>query len=261
MNNKKISIVTAYYNRRKLFYNTLKTIEHSKYKDIVEIIVVDDCSNDNNKIDDFPELFDLDIKVIRINKEDKWWMNPCIPFNIGFKNSNCDIIIMQNPECLHFGDIIEYTLNNIKENLYLNFACYSIDGFKTNIINSLDFDNDYINKVGKEIYPTVNRSVMRDGETAWYNHSIYRPHMLHFCSAIMKKDLDELGGFDERYANGIAYDDNDFLLRIQRKKMNIKMVDNPFVIHQYHGNTQYGEKQHYVRKNYIIYDNVLKNKI
>ncbi len=259
MTDKKISIVTAYYNRKKLLYNTLKTIELSKQKDLVEIIVVDDNSNDNNRIDDFPSLFNLDLKIIRINKEDKWWVNPSIPFNIGFKEAKNDIIIIQNPECIHFGDIIETTLNNIQDNIYLNFATYSIDSSITDKINKIDFNgHNIINNIGKMIYPLINRGIYMDGTTAWYNHSIYRPHKLHFCSAIMKKDLDDLGGFDERYAKGIAYDDNDFLLRVQRKAMKIEMIDKPFVIHQFHKATQYAQQQELVRKNFLIYQTAVQ---
>ena len=253
----KISIVTAYYNRRQLFINTLKSIEKSKYKDLVEIIVVDDNSNEQNRIEDLPELFNLDIKVIRIEEKDKTWMNPCVPFNIGFKQASNEIVILQNPECLHIGDVIDFTFNNIKENVYLNFACYSINGELTDKVSNYNFDNyDNINNL---LQPMVNRPVGIDGETAWYNHSIYRPHKLHFCSAIMKSDLDDLGGFDERFANGIAYDDNEFLLRIQRKGMEVKVIDSPFVIHQFHGITQYGQKQEYVNKNYMLYKHVLVN--
>ena len=257
---KKISLVTAYYNRRKLFHNTLKTIEKNKNKDLLEIIVVDDASNEDNRIDDFPDIFDLDINVIRIDPKDKTWVNPSVPFNIGFKKVSTDVVIIQNPECLHFGDIIKTSLDNVKENIYVNFGTYSIDKTKLDQINKLDFDKPSIfNNIGRLINPMVNRGIYADGTTAWYNHSKYRPHMLHFCSAILKKDLDELGGFDERYAQGIGFDDNDFLLRIKRKGMEIKMIDRPFAIHQFHGNTNYNEKVHLYNKNAIIYKESLKN--
>ena len=257
---KKISLVTAYYNRRKLFHNTLRTIEKNKNKDLLEIIVVDDASEDQNRIDDFPDIFDLDIKVIRIKPEEKNWVNPSIPFNIGFNNVNTDIVIIQNPECLHFGDIIGTALNKVEENVYVNFGAYSVDKTKTEQFNKLDFSKPSIfNNIGRLINPMVNRGIVADGTTAWYNHSKHRPHMLHFCSAISKKDLDELGGFDERYAHGVGFDDNDFILRIKRKGMDVNMIDRPFVIHQYHGNTKYGEKMHLYNKNALIYKEVLKN--
>jgi GT2 family glycosyltransferase len=50
----------------------------------------------------------------------------------------------------------------------------------------------------------------------------------------MKTDLDKVGGFDERYAKGISYDDDDFLYRVNDKGLSIKIVNDPFVIHQYH---------------------------
>jgi len=255
---KKISIVTAYYNRRKLFFNTLKTIEYSKYKDDVEIIVVDDASVESERIDDFPNLFNIDIKVIRIDTKDKWWINPCIPFNIGFKSAQSEIIIIQNPECMHFGEIIEYTLNNIKDNMYLSFGAYSIDNFNQDRINKINFDSHNMkNQIGQIISPLKYSPLLADGTNAWYNHSKWRPLMLHFCNAIMKKDLDDLGGFDERFGVGFAWDDNEFIWRIKNlKKMNCVLTDRPFVIHQYHGASNYGDKQQLFYRNSQLYDSV-----
>jgi len=57
--------------------------------------------------------------------------------------------------------------------------------------------------------------------------------------AITRKDLIELNGFDERYANGIERDDIEFLDRIVRKKMKIVFIDDAIVIHQSHPPFQY----------------------
>jgi len=254
----KLTIVTAYYNRRKLFSNTLKSISESKHKNDIEIIVVDDASKDNERIDDFPNMFDLNIKVIRIDEQNKHWINPCIPFNIGFKEAHSDVIILQNPECIHYGDVIDYTLNNIDKNLYLNYAAYSIDNNNVNKINNLE--NVTIKDITNIINPLKNEPTILDGVNGWYNHSIYKPVKLHFCSAIMKSDLDDLGGFDERFANGIAYDDNEFLLRIKRKNMKIQMIDKPFVIHQYHGNTD-NSNISLVQRNALLYKNLLNRRL
>ena len=61
-----ISIVTAYYNRKKLFHNTLlrlASFSHSNF----EVIVVDDGSNEDNRLDDLEKVFDF-LKVIRDRK-------------------------------------------------------------------------------------------------------------------------------------------------------------------------------------------------
>jgi len=259
----KMSLVTAYYNRKQLFYNTLKSIEKSSLKNDLEIIVVDDASNDDQRIEDFIENFDLNLKLLRIERKDKWWTNPSIPFNKGFKLVTGDVVIIQNPECVHMGDILKTVNENIQENIYLNFGCYSVDEkitSKITYISKNEFDEP---KVMYYIEPMINRGIIRDGETAWYNHSIYRPHQLHFCSALTKNDLFELGGFDERFANGIAFDDNEFLVRIKRKQLCIKTIDEPFVVHQFHGNTNYTAKINLFNKNRDIYINytLKENKI
>jgi len=237
----KVSIVTAYHNRRKQFLNTLNSILLENYNCELEIIVVDDNSNDDNKISDINELYPtLDIKLIEIDGADKWWINPCIPFNIGFKEATGDVIIIQNPECLHMGDIIQTTVDNIEENKYLVFGCYSISREETDDIINLSYDVNYIENINKIISPIRDRKAFDGKNSAWYQHSRFRADLLHFCSAITRKNLiEDLGGFDERFAKGIAKDDREFVLRILRKRMNVLQIDNPFVLHQQHNPTSY----------------------
>ena len=87
-----------------------------------------------------------------------------------------------------------------------------------------------------------------------YNHSKYNPNAFHFCSAITRKDLDDLGGFDERYANGIGYDDMDLIARIRRKGMKVEIVDSPFVVHQAHEPTDYTNNQDLLTRNMNLYN-------
>jgi GT2 family glycosyltransferase len=82
--------------------------------------------------------------------------------------------------------------------------------------------------------PLLQRPPKGWGDNGWYNHSIYNPGRFHFCSAIMREDLYDLGGFDERYAHGLGFDDNEFLNRILKKGMDVQMIDDPFVVHQHH---------------------------
>jgi glycosyltransferase involved in cell wall biosynthesis len=248
----KISIVTAYYNRKKLFINTLNSIKKTLHDDF-EVIVVDDASNEENRLEDLKEEYDF-LNVIRINPEDKWWINPCIPFNIGFKHIKGDFVILQNPECFHTKDIIKYVADNITENDYFSFGCYSLNKDKTNRIEEF------------ESFTFENRGVSYDGEDSWYNHSKYRPVGYHFTSAISKRKLNLLNGFDERFANGLAYDDNEFLYRIN-KICNFKFIDDPFVLHQNHYNEQEISEEkkiinlEFIEKNKILYNNIILNKI
>lgn len=253
----KISIVTAFYNRRELFLTTLKSISASPHKRDVEIIVVDDASIAQEQIDDVPSLFDLDITVVKVRSEDKWWRNPCIPFNMAFNRARGEVIIIQNPECVHCGDILGTALNQIQPNTYLNFGCYSADQELTRRVQAVDFSAPKPGaRLQAALKPMVNRGTVGDAETGWYNHSQHKANRLHFCSAITRQDLEALGGFDDRYANGMAFDDNDLLTRIIRKGMAVKVVDDPFVIHQFHGATNYAGNAPAYQRNSALFQNV-----
>lgn len=234
----KISIIIAYYNRRDLFMKTLESISSSKYSDF-EIVVVDDASDDDHRIIDLPEIFTtLNLRIVQIDKEDKWWINPCIPNNIGFAIASGDVFIIQNPECLHVGDIISYVAENILINKYIVFGCYAIDSVKTQLISKINGGST--EEIIKIISPTNNIPLDQcPSMNRWYQHSKYSDRCLNFCTAIIREDLEDLGGFDEEFAHGIACDDTEFVYRIKRKGMYMDMVDNPFVVHQCHGYTNY----------------------
>lgn len=239
-----ISIVTAYHNRKDLLINTLESFKLSEIKDY-EVIVVDDTSEPEHRLEDLLDKYP-ELNLIRIEKEDKWWVNPCVNFNIGFKKASGDIIIIQNPECKHSGDVLKKSLE-IKDGQYFSFACYSID--KETTYNEKDL-------------VIVDRAASRDGDLSWYNHSIYRPKGYHFCSVITKKDLENLGGFDERYAHGIAYDDDEFLHRVKKTGLQVSIVDYPFVIHQWHQSVNYShlDASGLIQKNRNLFYNItLKN--
>jgi len=220
-----ISIVMAYKNRQTLLFHTLHTINDSAVKDL-EIIIVDDASNDNEKISDLSNIFDLDIKVIEIPQKQRTWNNPCIPFNMGFKAAIGDVILMQSPECLHVGDVLAYIKANISNKRYICFSCCAIA--KQNM-NQLPRS---IKKAGEG---------MRQGGDIWYCHPRFRSWAPHFASAIVRKVLlEEYGGFDERYKDGCDYDDMEFYHRLKISGIEI-IVPNPkeapFVIHQFHEST------------------------
>lgn len=230
----KISIVTSYYNRRAQFINTLNTIKKSKQIDNVELIVVDDCSNDEHRIEDLTNEY-LFLKVIRLESKDRWYTNPCVPFNKAIKEATGDVIVLQNPECLHVGDILNDIINKINDEVYLTYGVYSLDETTTSYLYDLPYDNEHIfGMIKSQIMPMNNVNYVHEGHACWYNHSIYRPAAYHFVAAITKNNMDKLNGFDERYSNGIGFDDDEFLYRIKLLGLDIQIIDEPFAIHQWH---------------------------
>lgn len=234
----KISIVIAYYNRRA---QLLKTLESIKYYGAPEIIIVDDASTE--RIDDIKG-----INLIRIEPLQKTCINPCVPYNIGFSKAKGDIIIIQNPECIHIGNILSY-IKKLKAGNLFSFAAYSLD-------YHLEYKKYNPVKLKKLIMGEPQQ--IQNDHHGWYNHSVYRPEALHFCNAICREDLEKIGGFDERFSGGICFDDNDMITRIRRAGMKIQIIDAPFVIHQKHERTDYIRKWNLRMNNYKVFEQTQK---
>jgi len=223
-----ISIVTAYFNRKRLFLRTLQGLALHYGKIDFEVIVVDDGSRQEERLEDLDTTFPF-LRVVRLEPKNKWYMNPCIPFNIGLELAKGDKIILQNPECYHYDGILEHVEKELQSNKYLAFGCFSLDAKNTDD-DQLFYDRENIDKL-----ININTNVVLvDGGLGWYNHSKYRPNAYHFCTAIMAEDLVDLGGFDMRYAYGYGYDDDDLIYRIRQKGMKIDFVDQIKVLHQNH---------------------------
>ncbi len=224
-----ISIVTSYYNRKVLFIKTLHSIARFQHSAQIEVIAVDDGSEDEERIEDLQKEFTF-LKVIRLEKSDKWYQNSCIPFNEGFRHAKGDKIIIQNPECYHFDNVIEYTAKNLKDRDYLSFSCFALDKTTTD-----NYKFSYPENIIKTQIANPNLHTPSINGNMWYNHSIYKPEAYHFCVALTKQDLDILQGFNEVLALGIAYDDNELVKRV-KENLNIRFIDEILILHQNHYN-------------------------
>jgi len=209
-----ISVVTAYYNRKKLFHNTLLSMAKSTYKDF-EVIAVDDASKEEERLEDLIQEFSF-LRVVRVDPKDKTYRNSCIPYNIGINKAKGDIIILQNPECMHADDVFLHVVEKLTEDNYLTMSCYSIN-----------------KEMGVWSLSSLPQQIVNN-YVGWYNHSKFNPCAYHFCSAITRSNMNKLGGFDERYADGIGYEDNEFLDRVRRLGLKVSIEDNITVIHQWH---------------------------
>lgn len=202
-------VVMAYHNREAQLLKTLESF--SNYKDI-ELVIV----NDSDPL----SLPSLSFDVTTITIQEKHWINPGVNFNYGFKyalDKNPEGIIIQNPECYHVGDVMKSVRERLTENNYLSFACYSL---------GKDQDVDFRN--------FNNRTAVSNGDSAWYNHSKYRPEALHFCCAISANNLRKINGFDESFALGLGYEDNYLVHQVNTLGLKIEFIDDPYVLHQYH---------------------------
>ena len=205
----------TYYDRQ---FQLNKTLESFRQYDPDEydfsVVIVNDGSPEEVVVPPLP----FEVKVLPSPK--KLWSNPTPAFNRGFNyalTKNPDIIIIQNAECYHWGDVLGYA-KKVTDETYIPFGCYS-------------------QGKGEEPGSVINnRCATIDGESAWYDHPIYHPRFYHWCSAITTSNLIKLNGFDERFIHGLAFDDDYFLNQIRCLGLKIEMPETPFVIHQWHPN-------------------------
>ena len=226
----KISVVMGYYNRKNLLIKTLESIQaFTKYENF-EVVIVDDASTEDERLEDIVNSYSFDIILHRILPSEKTHINPCVAYNKAFSLATGDVIVIQNPECFHSGDIISQA-STIQEGQYYSYHCYSLDKISTDKLRDFDFTKN-------KGYPfsLENKAITFDGYSGYYVHKDIRPDAMHFCTAITLKDLNKLGGFDNRFSQGYAFDDREFYDRVLRLGLSIIHVDNPMVFHQNHYN-------------------------
>jgi hypothetical protein len=218
-----ISIVMTSHERSQQLYYTLKTIQMSEFKD-VQVIIVDDSEYDVLSMDVLNS-FPFNIDLVLINPITKFWVNPCINYNIGFEYIEGGKVIIQNSEVCHVGDVLKYVNENVNDMSYHIFDVKASNNLSTNTIiysnNSLTIDIFNLN-----IYSN------------WYQHYIYNNRGFHFLTAMTANIFDIIKEFSYDYAFAGCYDDDDFILKIKINNINIKLVENLVYnvggIHLYH---------------------------
>lgn len=194
-----VTIVMTSSNRSKQTYYTLDTIRRSAYKNI-QVILVDDSTDDPIRIDKL-DTYPFSIDFIEIHREKKFWHNPCVNYNIGFKFIKGGNIIIQNAEVCHVGDVISYIQPLFCDDHYFVFdvaACVNYEA------NDVIYGSD-----------TTTTDIYKQGHLfdVWYQSESYN-RKLHFLTALSRSTFQKMGGFSYDYAFGSSYDDDDLLLRI-----------------------------------------------
>jgi len=118
-------------------------------------------------------------------------LNPCVPINVAVKASHGDVIVLTNPEVHHRDQILQEMHAELR-------------------------------RAGTRGYVTAS---CRNDSGEWLAHSTIKggeegrgpfPHgsQFHFCAMLYRSLWYRAGGFDEDYRDGQAFDDNDWLWRL-----------------------------------------------
>jgi GT2 family glycosyltransferase len=256
----KVSIVMVYYNRKEQTLNTLDGFERQyagKYD--FEVIIVNDNSNNDNKLDGVIKKYSYPINLIVISAKEKGdRITPYLAYNKGFSQATGKIIIMQNPEYYHAGDIIGYTARNLKEQDYFIYNCFSA--------NSLEITNKIIK--AKNIYSLIkDKNFLARNKLLcdidWFNHSTKNILTYDYCFSIYKIKLDLIGGYDKKFYNCNYLEMEAFFLAIKYNlKLNMLIVSshNCFVVKQFCDAMNYicGSSEIYSNNKFTL-DRIKKN--
>lgn len=227
-----VSIVMTYHDRLGQLKKTLDSFQKHRYTDF-EVIIVDDGSEKEPVSDDLFRNYDFPVVVINMPVV-KTYVNPSVPYNVGFSRAKGNIVVIQNSECLHLDNVLDHARKNIKDSNYITYGCFSLSRKHTEeFIQKENWEFDGIREI-------ISTDTLQGMKGLWKNHSLYRPQALHFTSVIKKENLDKLEGFDKRYANGTSFDDEEILDRIKRIPLSVEIEDNILTVHQWHGDTVAG---------------------
>lgn len=106
-----VSILIPYYNRREQFERSLWLLTRQSHANL-SIVIIDDGSKPDQKIDDLVSPFYPRVKVIRIRKSGAPPRSPNKAWNAAFQMSNGEFVITSHPEIMVPKDAVERILIN-----------------------------------------------------------------------------------------------------------------------------------------------------
>lgn len=216
----RISIVMPVHDRRGLLSYGLKSIRNSTYdQSRVEIIVVDAASTDSPK-----EVCDeWDARYVKIdpyrsdlNVPREHHINPCLQQNVGIQiglASSSDVIILTSPEVV----FAQETLQKIADSIDVGTSIYAkvFEPNWTDSVEMLDpseWTTDILDRIPHGI--PYNFDALGNNKLSGY-----------FLGAFWADTICEVGGIDEQYIKGIAWEDDDFGLRMAARDTPIYRED------------------------------------
>lgn len=216
----KYSFLMPYYKRASQLHNTLTSFLHHYFnRNDYEVVIIADGKNHttavlNGEINKVVKFFEKDIPIVFRNYESAV-INPSVLFNRAAKLSNGKYLIVTNPECFHMNDVLAGLDEEFEKDKYAYVVCACESSKKNSMWIEKFEDFKYTHHM-------------------WYQHSEHRNECYHFCNAISRSMYFLIGGFNEQFANGLCFDDDDFRERVKDGQLHFVIRDDLLVIHQHH---------------------------
>lgn len=199
-----ISVCMAYWKRQEALDRSLAAYRrHYPHLDL-EIVVADDGS---------PEPVQAPGCVVVSLPRKQSALNPCVPLNAAVRASTGELIVLTNPEIEHVEPVLEQMAAMIEHpSQYVTAACVDADG---SVLAGAGVD-----------YRKDGRLPVPPGAH------------FHFCAMLTRELFDHVGGFDESYRYGQAYEDADWLWRCY--EAGARFLHHPVAVRHYRTATAWG---------------------
>ncbi len=202
-----ISLVLPYWQRQQATDRAL-TLMAAQYFDLdLEVIVVDDGSPEKFKLN---KSLPFSIRALYLPKKTNP-LSACVPNNRGVEIAKGEYIALSNPETLHNVPVLEAMRLECERGgpkAYVMAAAWCPEQQRWHCHSSMKRGDD--NDVGSYLPAGAN---------------------YHFMTMLHRSLWDEIGGFDEEYRQGAAYEDADFCMKLGKAGAKFIMRDDLVVEH------------------------------
>jgi glycosyltransferase involved in cell wall biosynthesis len=200
----KVSVIMPLYNKLDTVINSIKSILNQTYKDI-ELIIVDDCSNDGSYelVKEFIDNDKSKFEIILLRNEEN---RGCYySRNQGILRASGKYIAFQDPDDFSFKSRIEFQMRDIKK-MKVRMSFCSIYRFKNKVSDIDNLEKKMLNDIGHKKY--WNRDVFMGMATSVIDKKLFDKHGLYDENARHSHDQIKLL---EMYCN-------EFMIRADTKR-------------------------------------------
>lgn len=206
-----ISIITPTFNVEQFIIDTLNSIKKQTFKGSVEILIIDDCSQDNTVqvVEQYqkenPELF------IRILKQEKNNRQGAAR-NRGVLEANGKYIFFLDGDDFLHEEALEKMFAKAEEKQYDFVVCDWIYHFENRGLVYVNFDE----------FMTYNEYFGKDCERLLEAVTYFSVNKLYNRQFLLENNI--------RYGEGYIYEDFEFYMEVATKANKIAIVHNPYYI-------------------------------
>jgi GT2 family glycosyltransferase len=233
----KISVVIPSYKRNDLLSHTLPFLLSQRGDFDLEVIILDESKLADKELVDTCETFGCVYIHTGYTKQNDNWRPPSFAINVGIKKSSGEFIAITCPEILL---PFETTLNMMYCAIKDNHSLYALPSWGKDDTNRLILDS-------------LERGCF---DVSLQTKCIPLNRSLPFFVLLHRNQLFHLHGYDEDFLGGIAFDDNDFIDRLNVAGYTVIYVENMWILHLYHKRVAYNQDNAGAmwKKNKVLYE-------